>query len=73
MTKDDIIRMAKEAAAQHGHTIKPTDEIVETLTSFYHLIAAAERERLAKYFDAHPYYEQFGNQIAVEIREGGES
>ena len=53
MTKDDIIKMAVEVAAQHGHTIKPTDEIVETLTSFYHLVAAHEREAildLAEYF-----------------------
>jgi hypothetical protein len=44
MTRDDIIAMAREAAAQHGHTIKETDEIVETLTSFYVLAVAAERE-----------------------------
>jgi hypothetical protein len=43
MNREDIIKLAKEAAALHGHTIKPTDEIVETLTSFAALIAAAER------------------------------
>jgi hypothetical protein len=47
MNREDIIKLAREAAAQHGHTIKPTDEIVETLTSFATLIAsrvaAAER------------------------------
>lgn len=39
--REDIIRMAQEAAKQHGHTIKPTDEIVETLTSFAALVAKA--------------------------------
>jgi hypothetical protein len=47
MTRDDIVCMAREAAAQHGHTIKETDEIVETLTSFYVLAVAAEREACA--------------------------
>lgn len=47
MTRDDIISMAQKAAAQHGHTIKATDEIVETLTSFYALAVAAEREACA--------------------------
>lgn len=46
--RDGIIRMAREAAAKHGRTIKPTDEIVETLTSFAALVAAAEREACVK-------------------------
>ena len=32
MTRDEIIQMAQEVAAQHGHEIKETNEIVETLT-----------------------------------------
>jgi len=47
MTKDGIIRMAKEAVAKHGHTTNPTDEVVEALTSFANLVAAHEREGCA--------------------------
>lgn len=43
-TSDDIIRMAREAATQHGHTINFSDEIVETLMSFAELVTAAERK-----------------------------
>ena len=38
MNTKDIVRLAKEAAEIHGHTIKTTDEIVETLTSFAFLV-----------------------------------
>jgi hypothetical protein len=53
MDKQDILRMAREAAAQHGHTIKPTDEIVETLTSFASLATAAAVEQERKEFAVH--------------------
>lgn len=50
MDRADVIRWAQEAAAQHGHTIKATPEIMETLTSFaalaYAAGQAAERERI---------------------------
>jgi hypothetical protein len=40
LQRADIIRLASQAAAQHGHTIKPTDEIVETLEAFAGLVLA---------------------------------
>lgn len=49
MTKDDIIRMAKEAAARHGHTFKekPNDAVLEIIAETYAMGAAAEREACA--------------------------
>lgn len=38
-TRDQVIDMAREAAQEHGHTIKATDEIVETLMSLCTLAA----------------------------------
>lgn len=38
-TREQVIEMAKSAAQEHGHTIKATDEIVETLMSFASLAA----------------------------------
>ena len=57
MNREDVIRMAREAAAQHGHTIKPTDEIVETLTSFA-LIVEYEASKKAH---------ERGYQLGLEI------
>jgi hypothetical protein len=57
MNREDLIRMAREAAAQHGHTIKPTDEIVETLTSFA-LIVEYEASKKAH---------ERGYQLGLEI------
>lgn len=57
MNREDIIQMAREAAAQHGHTIKPTDEIVETLTSFA-LIVEYEASKKAH---------ERGYQLGLEI------
>ncbi len=47
MNRLEIIQMVQEAAAQHGHEIKETNEIVDTLTSFAELVAAKEREECA--------------------------
>ena len=50
MTSDEIIRMAREAAARHGHTLKeqPEPETVEFITELAAMAAAAEREACAK-------------------------
>jgi hypothetical protein len=47
MTKDDIIRMAKEAADRHGHTFKehPNDAVLEIIAEAYAMGAAAEQKR----------------------------
>lgn len=46
MTKDDIIDMAKEAAAKHGHTFKehPNDAVLEIIAEAYAMGAADERD-----------------------------
>jgi len=50
MTQDEIIAMARQAAAVYGHTFKeiPSPETVEFITAFYKLVAAKEREACAK-------------------------
>lgn len=50
MTRDDIISMAREAAARHGHTLKeqPAPETVEFITELAAMAAAAEREACVK-------------------------
>ena len=51
-TRDEIIAMAREAAAQHGHTLKdvPEQATIEFITAFFTLAfaagAAAEREAM---------------------------
>lgn len=49
MTKGDIIEMAREAAARHGHTFKeqPNDAVLEIMAEAYAMGAAAEREACA--------------------------
>ena len=50
MTRDEIIKLAREAAARHGHTLKdqPSPETVEFIVEFAALVAAAEREQCAQ-------------------------
>jgi uncharacterized protein (DUF924 family) len=52
MTRDDIIRMAKEAGLPRWYQ---TDEVVniDLLSRFADLVAAAEREECAKVCEAH--------------------
>lgn len=56
MTRDEIIKLAREAAARHGHTLKdqPSPETVEFIVEFAALVAAAEREACAKVCDPEP-------------------
>jgi hypothetical protein len=50
MKQDEIIEMARQAAAVDGHIFKeiPSPETVEFITAFYKLVAAKEREACAK-------------------------
>lgn len=50
MTKDDIIKLAREAAAKRGHTFRevPQVETVEFLEAFFLMASEAEREECAK-------------------------
>lgn len=73
MTRDDIIRMAREA----GFEVDPDDVWItdgywiKELTHFAALVAAGERERIAKIAEAwdveHPYT-NYGRCIANAIR-----
>ena len=47
MTREDIIRMAREAGLAYGSDEKPLGSV----TRFANLIAAAEREAIAKSLD----------------------
>ena len=59
MTKDDIIRMAREAGLSDG--------VAETV-AFANLVAAAEREECAKIADGWPDYDVQGLAEAIRAR-----
>lgn len=50
MSQDDIIKLAREAASKHGHTLRdvPQPETIEFLLAFRGMAVAAEREACAK-------------------------
>lgn len=80
MTKDDIIRMAREAGAstEIKHvTVGNGDGIVFTpdeLARFASLVAAVEREACAKVVEADPSYDwhRFACEAAAAIRARGQ-
>ncbi len=65
MTRDDVIAMAREAAARHGHTLKavPEQATVEFITELVAMATSAEREACAKDAEAfhHHGYDFTGN------------
>jgi len=65
MTRDDIIRMAKEAGFErtkmHG-----------ALERFAYIVAAEEREACAKEAESYVTMEGYGDEIAYNIRARGE-
>ena len=80
MTRDDIIRLAREAGmrANCGYQEKgehfpainalKSDVPVEWLERFADLVAAAKREAIARHYEAQPHVEFFGSELADEIR-----
>ena len=69
MTRDDIIRMAREAAFYDGEIGRAEDSFVH----FAALVAAAEREACAKVCDAlHYEVDAYGAQCAAAIRARGQ-
>lgn len=70
MTKDDIIRMAREAGlnVEQGFLLRVTG-IDEDLERFAALVAAAEREACAKVCDGWTHAD--GDQCAAAIRARG--
>jgi hypothetical protein len=70
MTRDDIIRMAKEAGWDSGLVM-----LVGNLEVFAALVAAAEREACAKLCDElrdEDGFEPYGTECAAAIRARGE-
>ena len=72
MTKDDIIRMAREAGFERLGTYASFGEdwvaFTESLEAFANLVAAAEREACAKWLD---FYDGPNGRRAEAIRERG--
>ena len=73
MTRDDIIRMAKQAAEETG-TLVPTEWNDPLLERFAALVAAAEREACAGYV-AQSFENELvsGKDAAAAIRARGEA
>lgn len=68
MTRDDIIRMAREAnCVEASHPFNPWSVSQEALERFANLVAAAEREACAKLCD-----ETRAARLAEQIRARGE-
>ena len=74
MTKDDIIRMAREAGFEKVVAIDPdgsktvTVAPIPELLAFAKLVAAAEREDCAKVADGWPDYDVQGLAEAIRAR-----
>ena len=64
MTKEDIIRMARQA----GCEVYDEDDIAPALVRFAALVAAAERAACADICDQHASIEGIAQRCAAEIR-----
>jgi hypothetical protein len=72
MTRDDIIRMARESGLEfHDEISDPWTVLLPELTRFAELVAAAEREACAKMFDGDVWAYDY-REIAAAIRARGE-
>ena len=63
MTKEDIIKLAREAGLQPYY-----DEQESDITAFAHLVAAAEREECAAMFDDRNVWDE---EVGERIRARG--
>ena len=68
MTKEDIIRMAREAGWQYADG----ENGYNPLWKFGELVAAAEREACAKWFDSEEDRPFYGRHVAAAIRKRGQ-
>ena len=74
MTKDDIIRTAREAgffvkdAEAYTPSVQYDHELTPYLELFYNLVAAAEREACAAMFDDHNVWDE---EVGERIRARG--
>ena len=74
MTREDIIRMAKEAGICTGNSIllPAPDGQIEALDRFAALVAAAEREACAKVCETEGSVDDLPEHYADAIRSRGE-
>jgi len=59
-TREEVIEMARQAAAVYGHTLKeiPSPETVEFITAFYELVADKKEAEMQERIDKlHNMYE----------------
>jgi hypothetical protein len=66
MTRDDIIRLAREASSESDYDFPN----ISALERFANLVAAAEREACAKMCEAY-IAEMIGKEMAAAIRARG--
>ena len=73
MTREDIIRMAREAGIQDAHSSNPHKGVMAQLERFAALVAAAEREACAKVAEEVGVWPALGPKHCAEaIRERGQ-
>ena len=79
MTKDDIIRMARESGitrvmdeSSYRWLLEGRESINEVFIKFAALVAAAEREACAKEAESYVTMEGYGDEIAYNIRARGQ-
>ena len=65
MTRDDIIRMAREAGAFFDGDCSVYDMPEHCFEKFAALVAAAERESIAKMFDRNALYYLAGSEMRI--------
>jgi hypothetical protein len=75
VTGADIIKLAREAAAKHGHTFRdvPQTETIEFLEAFFLLASEAEREECAQACDELQQQWRPAGECADAIRARGQS
>ena len=73
MTKDDIIKLAREAGLTKGQHWNKDNMTTAFMCDFANLVAAAEREACAKVIEAYPYWlgTVAKQEIAAAIRARG--
>ena len=69
MTRDDIIRMAREAGAGRNSDLPDWSFEDETLERFAALVAAGERNKLAQWMIQHSYATGHGDTMEDLLKE----
>jgi hypothetical protein len=69
MTRDDIIKMAREAGAMFDHMTWVERDLAPVFERFAALVAAAEREKVAAWMIARGYATGHGDTIEELLQE----